>query len=290
MDSELDRKADRLLTQSQVWRLNSYGWLNENDVDPEFIGHAMWQSDPPIGYERFFWSQFCDKDMPPPPTAPERQQLAAVTGADFEGLMAWARLSIGMFLVQLDNTREKDFSDDTLLELHQTSATIYLSMASDRLRDFFIIAAFGHSFDAYKAERGGQGLKGGVPYTEAFQRALAQNGTHPEVDTFQKAATLADAVRELRDRRNEIIHELATEAAKRERAWQEELRQVDHLMDFGSVQKAAAAAREARQRRLTAIVCELTGWYELLVRLSNEIFIIENKLRPGSWTICNRPA
>lgn len=279
MDSELEKKVEGLLTQAKVWRLSSYGWLNANDVDPEFIGHAMWQTDPPIGDERYFWSQFGDKDTAPPPTPSERQKLAAVTGADFEGLIAWARLSIGMLLVEIDNTRGKDFSDDTLLELHQTSATIYLSMASDRLRDFFIIAAFGHSFDAYKIERKRQGKKGRVPYTEAFQLALGQNGTQPEIDTFQKAATLADDVRELRDRRNEIIHELATEAAKRERSSQEELREVDLLMDFSSVEKAAAAAREARQTRLTAIVCELTRWYELLVRLSNEIFIIENKLR-----------
>ena len=86
-----------------------------------------------------------DKDTPPPPTAPDGQQLGAVTEADFQGLMAWARLSIGMLLVEVDNTRKKDFSNYTLLERHQTSATIYFSMASDRLRNFFIIAAFDHS-------------------------------------------------------------------------------------------------------------------------------------------------
>lgn len=44
---DLKREGEVALNDSSIYDVSSYGWLNENDPDPEFIGHAMWQIDQP---------------------------------------------------------------------------------------------------------------------------------------------------------------------------------------------------------------------------------------------------
>ena len=46
--SELLKSAvEAKLKNAELYDIASYGWLNENDPDPEYIGHAMWQIDAP---------------------------------------------------------------------------------------------------------------------------------------------------------------------------------------------------------------------------------------------------
>jgi len=44
LDEALRRRAEELLNAALVWKIGSYGWLNAYDADPEFVGHAMWQT------------------------------------------------------------------------------------------------------------------------------------------------------------------------------------------------------------------------------------------------------
>jgi hypothetical protein len=39
--------VESILQEVKLHDIEHYGWLNENDPDPEFIGHAMWQVDQP---------------------------------------------------------------------------------------------------------------------------------------------------------------------------------------------------------------------------------------------------
>lgn len=43
----IKREVKAALDEASIFDISSYGWLNENDPDPEFIGHAMWQTDAP---------------------------------------------------------------------------------------------------------------------------------------------------------------------------------------------------------------------------------------------------
>ena len=65
-----------------------------------------------------------------------------VAGEDFEGLMRVARLSIGLCLLHRDITIENSYEHNRYFWLHYLDAMIQLSMASDRIRDYFIIAFF----------------------------------------------------------------------------------------------------------------------------------------------------
>jgi hypothetical protein len=46
LNEELWRDIEALLPQIGI--ANSYGWQNADDADPEFIGHAMWQTNAPL--------------------------------------------------------------------------------------------------------------------------------------------------------------------------------------------------------------------------------------------------
>lgn len=282
MGTDADKEIERLLNEAGVWQLSAYGWLNANDADPKFIGHAMWQTDPPVGDARFIWTHNAREGEPPPPLPTERQQMASVAGVDFEGLMSWARLSIGMMLVEAEKTRANEFVDDTRLELHRASATIYLSTASDRLHDLILAAAFGFSQKAYKADRKRRGLQGRGAYVEAFEEAAAAFAQHSSTgETCDKLVPLAEAVAEMRKSRNALIHELATDTARRERAsLKEPPRQADRHIDFAAMQESIKQIRRARNARLDQIVGELSEWYRLLAKLSSEVFYVENRMRP----------
>lgn len=44
----LKREVQTALKDASIHDINSYGWLNEYDADPEFVGHAMWQIEQPM--------------------------------------------------------------------------------------------------------------------------------------------------------------------------------------------------------------------------------------------------
>jgi hypothetical protein len=273
-------EIERHLDLAKLRPLSSYGWIDERTEDPDFIGHAMWQVDPPISDERFFWTFSADANTPPPPMPTDRQQTLMVSGTDFEGLMAWARLSIGVVLSQASLLREHLFSDATFFELHRAGAVIYLSTASDRVRDFFVMAAFGKLRGAYDRQGPFQG-EPRAKFKTVFAEALQHHGTRHDIQANLSALLpLADEVEQLRKVRNQTIHELATEAARRERqSLERPLRQAERDMDFHTIQEAARNHRLLQDQRLDSAVQQLCRWYALLVKLSNETFIVENRLR-----------
>ena len=89
LDAAVRGKIEQLLNAAGVWDFHSYGWVNAYDADPEFIGHAMWQTEPPFEHDHL-WSigGRGRPTHPPPPEVTEVQRLLAVAGADFDGLMA----------------------------------------------------------------------------------------------------------------------------------------------------------------------------------------------------------
>ena len=42
-DDNPEREIERRLNEAKLWPLSSYGWVDENTAEPEFIGYAMWQ-------------------------------------------------------------------------------------------------------------------------------------------------------------------------------------------------------------------------------------------------------
>jgi hypothetical protein len=85
MTIDLDALRSALEEQLEangVYDASHYRWLNEDDVDPEFAGYAMWVLTPPYDYDFGAWHE----DVPPnrAPTAAEQRLMEL--GHDFFGL------------------------------------------------------------------------------------------------------------------------------------------------------------------------------------------------------------
>jgi hypothetical protein len=134
----LRRETAKLLLESEIWEFGSFGWLNQDDADPEFIGHAMWQTDAPS--DPYLEFPFTHQETPPPQPQEWLKQVA-ISGADFCGLMETARATFGMLLFQAKLLRERPLADKTLFDVHRMSTVIYLATACERLRDLFIASS-----------------------------------------------------------------------------------------------------------------------------------------------------
>jgi hypothetical protein len=141
---------DSLIAQ-RIFDVDGYGWLNADEHDPDFVGYAMWATSPP--FETDFESAFAGK--PPRCAATQREQRLVELGTDFEGLMKAARYAIGSVLIHRGTLSPNDFQPSAF-EFHEINALVTLSMASDRARDFVVLAVIeetpraNHELDQYR--------------------------------------------------------------------------------------------------------------------------------------------
>jgi hypothetical protein len=249
LNEELRRDIEVFLHQIGIAR--SYGWQNAHDADPEFIGHAMWQTDTPL--DDLFESE---SDSATRPDAPEWLKRIALEGTDFEGLVQAARMSIGLFLVQANLAQDNifhSFNHGDLFDLHWMSSIIYLSTASDRIRSLFVAAVFRKTSDEYeKGKYNGQDRGWyATPFFEA-KDCIASSSTI-EQEALVRLPDLAEEVHQLRKVRNGLIHQLATTLALRRRSALDQPprpRRRDEL-DFASLQKLREETEENHRRHLS---------------------------------------
>jgi hypothetical protein len=156
-----------------------------------------------------------------------------------------------------------------------------LDTASDRLRSLFIAATFRTSADEYAKGKynGRRRSEYTAPFLEARDSLPASSPTLTEA--LNAAALLADEIWPQRRKRNELIHELATAIARRKRILLEQrpVSAKPRDFDFASFQKAIKESEARHMRELSETIKQLADWYELLVRGSNEVFIVEHYRR-----------
>jgi hypothetical protein len=264
-------EAERLLSEAKVWKLGNFGWLNAYDPDPELIGHAQWQTDPPIDTPLFG-----DERATYKPEPPEWLKIIAVAGADFEGLMEAARMSIGLLLLSIDAAKGRDFFDDSSVDLHRMSALMYLATASERLRELFVAAAFRRDQDKYnKSKAKVHGKSRSEFFSPFFEAAENFSG----FDCLTKLIALVPDVEKMRKERNVLVHRIATEIAQRERESHARRNRPVEVATFEELQTFRVAMREHHDKKHQDIIRSLSGRYMLMVLASNEIFNFENSVR-----------
>lgn len=104
----LDQEIAERLAEREICDIGNYGWLNEDTADPQFLGHAMWQVEPPLQFE-------CHSGLGETPVShrpTEEEEVLAVSGSDFEGLMCLARMSLGLSLWQQQLAEDALFDDN----------------------------------------------------------------------------------------------------------------------------------------------------------------------------------
>jgi hypothetical protein len=277
-------KIDGLLVDYELYELSSYGWKGPDECDDEFVGHAMWQTAPPIQWD--FLLDFDDKS--PAPTFEHWLRSLAVSGADFEGLMIAGRLSIGLALFNKHVAEENLFSVDNFFQLHLMAAMMTLNAASDRLRDLFIAGVYRLETSAYTNQRSGESNRQArrrsafvTPFSDARDEMAEWSGLRADLSASLAALpTLADRTQQYRQERNRIVHEVATELGKQERKLLEQVPQkLDYAayeaMDHEALKHAAEIAETEQRKRITDDLVKPIEWYKLLIEMSNHVFVVQ---------------
>ena len=76
----LKQEIAEQLRSREVYDIGHYGWQDENTPDPQFLGHAMWQVDPPLQQDH---NSLLD-DTPVRHRPSVEEEVLAVSGSDFE--------------------------------------------------------------------------------------------------------------------------------------------------------------------------------------------------------------
>jgi len=195
MNVDLDalrKKTEELLLSRGVFDVDAFGWLYENDVDPEFVGYAMWALSPPYDHDFMAW-----QDQTPPARAPTKaeQQLMEL-GHDFFGLMKTARHFIGHALLHQPAVQPLRF-EPTEFDFNEFAALVALTAAADRLSDFIIITTLGTKTNEERERN------------KACDK-LRESGFGIQADALQGGFK---AISEARDVRRQVVHGLASRPA-----------------------------------------------------------------------------
>lgn len=270
----LESEIESALHEAAIYRLGSYGWLNENEIDPDFVGHAMWRlSQPSLNLHSLLGEAPVNKR----PTEVEKEILTA--GEDFDGLMEISRLSIGLALVWQREALESPLNDSPFFWLHYTDAFLKLAIASDRLRDLLIIACSGEAPGVYKKK------KPKPRYVTPFNGAremLAERGLSDQrlVEPLAELPGLSAKLFTYIDRRNAIVHGVATGMARFVRDGATELQQrYDREQERGFTQadwiSSAGSNEDGFRLEIDSATNDLKDWYKLLIQTSNHVFQVE---------------
>jgi len=186
-------RIEELLRSRGVFDVDAFGWLNENGVDPEFVGYAMWTLDPPYDHDLTSW-----QDNTPPSRAPTKaEQRLMELGHDFFGLMKATRHFIGYALLHQPAVKPLRV-DPVDFDFNEFAALVALTAAADRLSDFIIITTFGAKTDESRQRN------------TACDR-LRKSGFEDEANALQEGFK---AIQKSRQDRVEVVHGLATQPAR----------------------------------------------------------------------------
>lgn len=273
----LKREVQTALKDASIYDIGSYGWLNEHDADPEFVGHAMWQIDQPLINQTALFGEGPVRRRPK-----DIEKEIITLGEDFCGLMEASRLSIGLALVWKRPAQENPINESTFFWLHHTDAFLKLAIASDRLRDLLIVACIGKAPRVY--------IKKENSYVAPFENAaqlIAKRGIDDRhlVEPITALPSIAHELAEYRRRRNAIVHDVATQMAQFVGERVSRLQRRHDQEQQGApqpelVRKSNGLSR-AKERRMEIELeidrsaNELREWYALLIRASNWVFQVE---------------
>jgi hypothetical protein len=190
--------ADELLRARGVLDIDSYGWLNLDDMDPDFQGYVMWVQQPPYDHEVMNWQH----NIPPKRAPTQQEQSLMEFGHDFFGLMNTSRHHIGQALLFEPHADPMEVKPEEF-DFSEFAALTALIATADRLRDFIITAVLGE-----KTDKEGQ--------LEASYRALAAAGFGTIATDLRACFRAASAARKAR---NTAVHGLSTVPARVHRAF-----------------------------------------------------------------------
>jgi hypothetical protein len=261
----LDEELRLFLNDKGIYELNQYGWLADDRPDPEYIGLAMWQIEPP----------------PSSPTVnpnPETTVLPPASldnifrnGHEFEGLMKAARHSIGFTYLYHPPANPGDEDLNPCFLHHYTDAVMKLNLATDRLRELFI-----NSFEAFS----GPAIKSNDPADPLGLSDEHDLFCQPFFMVGEKLAEKPDHYRELLECFGDLVP-LVEQTSSYRLDGLEQSQNICVSEEIGPTISEHSAAQQTNHTKLDGhiVTRDVSEWYKLLVKTGSQIFLAEYLLR-----------
>ncbi|MEN8136423.1 MAG: hypothetical protein ABFS18_12950 [Thermodesulfobacteriota bacterium] len=264
----LDEELRLFLNAKGIYELNQYGWLTDDRPDPEYIGLAMWQTEPPTSRNKI--TNIRETLLPPSFSQAEMGRIFKI-GLQFEELMKSARHSIG--LTHLFHKNETDLNQ--CFSYHFSDTVMKLEMATERLRDLFI-EAFGVflGFDIKDDDTS-------LPYSPAEQRHAF---CRPFKKTRDKLAADPDQYEELLGCVDDLIMLVEQTPLKRVDELEQNNENFMTENNFSPTINGFNKRADSRKPQNSIppeepVPPSISEWYKLLVKESNQVFLAEYLLR-----------
>jgi|SRR5579871_4516289 len=242
---KLSEEAAELLNAAGIHSVLGYAWAGEDTPSDDYIGLAMWSTDAPFEPDWFFWNR-----TSPPHTPTKQEETYYKAAEDFLGTMDLARNAIGMVLYSFKHRKPDNILDVEPFWEHAGGAAIWLNIAADRVREYYVMARFGMTPEEYEAT----GRRNG------FMKPFKVPEPNETPNTKQAADGLRSDAKRLEQRRNArntIVHEVAS-------------RQGRNALISLKHQKEASAQTPSQPRTIRNIVEESKNWNESTKALETE--------------------
>ncbi len=248
----LDEEMRQFFNERGLYELNQYGWLSDGEQDPEYLGHALWQENPP-----------------------ELKKLVGL-GDEFTNLMRSARHSLGFACLYHDATDSLVNDSGYSFSYHFADTTNKLHLASDRIREFFITAFAQRIHEGESWPPVGkviQDERGNDHFRAPFQQIC---------DEIVAWKAVGSPLRECLAAMLPLVEEVACNRSLNQDPFRHQ--KLFHNRIVAAVTNLAMgypdeALADDLSRAGDSSSRELIDWYDALVKVSNHVFMAEHLLR-----------
>lgn len=268
----LDVELRKALKSHDVLSMHSYAWSNEDTPSNDYIGLAKWEMESP---------QWTIKIKNAALSPEERARLLAVeiAGEDLWGLMEMSRLAIGQAILYSNLATKSPIEFHHPFWIHRLNAMTMLSMASERLRDVFLLGCFKQTAKEYKRGKADDAKHFDHPFCNAGALSCAQQFQ-------QELVALADLARKIFEeginKRNYLVHEVASRLGKLAQTTAGndfDLFDKDRKLTYKEAKKTWDEASKLHHIEINAAVQSLVRWYKRLIAATSIVCDFEHTTR-----------
>lgn len=283
--SVFEAEVRRLLREHQVYTIEAMGYLDSETPNPNYLGICHWLENPRVSLEESYFDSTSNESVSRYNKKPSNEEVKLETlSADISGLFELSFLSIGQLLTFYEGNSgesrfQKLFGESVILSpvneplywLNYNSTVVHLSTLSDRIFKY-MEKTFSISGIQVKRKQRGDFELCVFCELETYLNQLNGSVKIDLEDIFERASR----VKNYRNLRNIMIHQISSHTAKYEITMLSESQLVD---ESGHVRTpiSSADANGIVDEHSPVELCK--GWYSDLIEMANMIFLIEKQSR-----------
>lgn len=280
--NELDERAIKALHSHSIYSPSAVGWLNQHDPNPELIGYAMWAMNAPPD------TDFDEFGLPTYSGLDKSTKAKILAGEDFTTFLELSWRGIGLTLLYVEHQGHPISSQEDITWYHLVSCFVALTIASDRIRDLFLQAAYQVKLRQFSEK---------IISLQQFKKEKIRRFSFPfeyhlseELDSgSRRMSTLrhrlvehANIIEPLRTYRNNLVHKIASQQAV---AVQELIRRSSSAIE--TIESIEPSSEILMNRSLShddeiwRRMSDIKTMYNSLIRIGSDVFELEYLLRNG---------